>query len=69
MFNKIFESVEGVDIIAISTTIIFFVIFIAIIIWVLQLKQEYVKRWRQIPFDDKESDVSKEMFLNKHIRL
>lgn len=69
MFNKIFESVEGVDIIAISTTIIFFVVFIAIIIWVLQLKQEYVKRWRQIPFDDRESDVSKEMFLNKHIRL
>ncbi|MGB9695961.1 MAG: hypothetical protein ACP5P3_01270 [Ignavibacteria bacterium] len=69
MFSKIFESVKGVDIIAISTTIIFFVVFVTVIIWVLRLKHEYVQKWRQIPFDDKESDVSKEVFINKHIGL
>lgn len=69
MFSEIFESIEGIDIIAISTTIVFFVIFIAVIIWVLRLKREYVQRWRQIPFDDKENEGSKEVFVRKHIKL
>jgi|YNPBryBLVA2012_1023415.scaffolds.fasta_scaffold135109_1 hypothetical protein len=66
MFSKIFESVEGIDIIAISTTIIFLIVFVAVIIWVLRLKADCLQKWRQIPFDDKEIDISKKVFLKKH---
>lgn len=68
MFNKIFESVEGIDIIAVSTTIVFLVVFVAVIIWVFKLKNEYVQKWGQIPFDDREKDISKEVFVNKHTK-
>jgi cytochrome c oxidase cbb3-type subunit IV len=51
MFEHYFESAENVDIFAITATIIFVVVFIAVVIWVFRIDKKYINKMENLPFD------------------
>lgn len=57
MFKHYFERIENVEIAPVISLILFFVLFIGILIWVLRADKNYIKKMKNLPFDDGETDA------------
>jgi len=51
MFSKIVETIPGITTLPIIVTILFFLTFIGIIIWVVRANKDYLKRMSELPLD------------------
>lgn len=52
MYKDILNSIKGVEIYPIITLIIFFIVFIALIIWVFKLDKSKVEEMSLLPLED-----------------
>jgi len=51
MYREIIHSIPGINILAVITTIFFFLIFIGIVVWAVRAKKSYIKKMSELPFD------------------
>lgn len=51
MLQHYFDSAENVEYFAIAATIIFFVVFLAVAIWIFRLDKKYINKMEKLPFD------------------
>lgn len=52
MYKKVLENIQGVEIFAEISLIVFFVFFLLIIGWTLTLSKNYVSKMKHIPLDN-----------------
>jgi cbb3-type cytochrome oxidase subunit 3 len=52
MFENYLNSIGGIDILSISVTILFFVMFVTIIIWIFRADKGYLKKMENLPLDE-----------------
>jgi cbb3-type cytochrome oxidase subunit 3 len=51
MLENYFKLAENVQIFSITATVIFFVVFIAVVIWVFRIDKKYINKMENLPFD------------------
>jgi cytochrome c oxidase cbb3-type subunit 4 len=51
MFREIINSIPGINVLTIITTILFFLVFIGIVVWAVRAKKSYIKKMSELPFD------------------
>ncbi|HEY7751450.1 MAG TPA: cbb3-type cytochrome c oxidase subunit 3 [Ignavibacteriaceae bacterium] len=51
MFKDYLQSIEGVEIYAIISMIIFIIFFIGIVIWMIKVDKKYIKKMRELPLE------------------
>jgi hypothetical protein len=51
MIKNLFEAMSGIEIFGIVSTILFFIVFTAIIIWSLKADKQYLDKMRKMPLD------------------
>jgi len=52
MFKNILESVNGIEIYAISGLILFLVMFISVTVWIFKADKNYIRKMEQLPLDN-----------------
>jgi hypothetical protein len=56
MYKEILQSIEGVSIYPIISLIVFVLFFTAIIIWMIRVDKNYIKKMENLPFDNLEEN-------------
>lgn len=56
MYKEILQSIEGVSIYPIISLIVFILFFTAIIIWMIRVDKNYIKKMENLPFDNLEEN-------------
>ncbi|MCX6163909.1 MAG: CcoQ/FixQ family Cbb3-type cytochrome c oxidase assembly chaperone [Ignavibacteriae bacterium] len=51
MIQHYLESIENIDVFAITAMLIFVVIFIAVVIWIFKIDKKYINKMENLPFD------------------
>ena len=51
MYKEILESVEGIGIYPIISLLVFFIFFVALIIWVFKADIKYLNKMKMLPLD------------------
>lgn len=51
MYKNVLQSIEGIDIYAIISLMIFFLFFIGLAIWVLKVDKKYLRKMESLPLD------------------
>lgn len=51
MFKHIFETIAGIEIFPIVALLIFIMFFAGVVIWVLRMDRDTVKRLKKMPLD------------------
>ena len=51
MIEQYIESMQGLDVFYITSTILFIVMFISIVIWIFRLDKKYINKMENLPFD------------------
>jgi len=51
MFKDYLQSIEGVEVYAIISMIIFITFFIGILIWLFKVDKQYIKKMRELPLE------------------
>jgi cbb3-type cytochrome oxidase subunit 3 len=51
MHKKVLENISGIDIYPVIGLIIFFIFFIAIMIWIITLKKNYIDKMSRLPLE------------------
>lgn len=56
MYKEILQSIEGVSIYPIISLIVFVLFFTVIIIWMIRVDKNYIKKMENLPFDNLEEN-------------
>ena len=56
MYKEILQSIEGVSIYPIISLIVFVLFFAAIIIWMIKVDKNYIKKMENLPFENMEEN-------------
>ena len=56
MYKDILQSIEGVSVYPIISLIVFVLFFAAIIIWMIKVDKNYIKKMENLPFDNLEDN-------------
>lgn len=56
MYKDILQSIEGVSVYPIISLIVFVLFFAAIIIWMIKVDKNYIKKMENLPFDNLEEN-------------
>jgi cytochrome c oxidase cbb3-type subunit IV len=59
MIQQTFESMKGIGMYGIISTLIFFVFFVLMMVHAFSLKKTEVKEFSRMPFTDEETETSK----------
>jgi cytochrome c oxidase cbb3-type subunit IV len=51
MFNNILESINGIEIYAITGLAVFLIMFVSVLIWILKVDRTYIEKMEQLPLD------------------
>jgi len=51
MFGEYLKNIEWLNQLGIATTVLFLVIFAAIIIWIIQLNKSYLNKMEKLPLE------------------
>lgn len=51
MIRNLLQSIEGVEIYPLISLVVFVVFFIVILIWMLRIDKNYIKKMEQLPLD------------------
>jgi len=51
MFKDYLQSIEGVEVYAIISMIIFITFFIGIVIWLFKVDKQYINKMRELPLE------------------
>ena len=51
MFSNYIKDIEGVGIYPIISLLVFFIFFVGMLIWMLRIDKNYVKKMEQLPLD------------------
>ena len=51
MFKDYLQSIEGVEVYAIISMIIFITFFIGIVFWLFKVDKQYIKKMRELPLE------------------
>lgn len=52
MYKYILESVDNIDYLAIVPLTIFFIFFVATVIWAMKRKKSYIEKMEQLPLEE-----------------
>ncbi len=52
MLKEIFRAIPGINIFPLISLILFFTIFVIVTIWILRVKESYIKKMEELPLDD-----------------
>jgi cbb3-type cytochrome oxidase subunit 3 len=52
MFSKFFVNIEGLEIFAIATMILFLISFVVMVIWVFRIDKTFIEEQRNLPLKD-----------------
>ncbi len=52
MFKNILESVNGIEIYAITGLAVFIVMFVSVLIWLLKVDKRYIQKMERLPLDN-----------------
>jgi hypothetical protein len=61
MYKDILQSIEGVEFYAIAAMIIFILFFLAMIIWLIKVDKNYVKKMSELPLKEDNESSNEEM--------
>ena len=56
MFKYLFDALPGIEIFAIIALFLFVGLFIVILIWVIRVDKDYLKKMRQLPLESLQND-------------
>lgn len=56
MKQEILQSIDGVSIYPIISLIVFVVFFAAILIWMIKVDKNYIKKMEKLPFENEEEN-------------
>jgi Ca2+/Na+ antiporter len=56
MYKEILQSIEGVSVYPIISLIVFVLFFALIIIWLLKVDKNYIKKMENLPFENEEEN-------------
>ncbi len=56
MIKELLQSVEGVSIYPIISLIVFVLFFIIILVWMLKVDKNYIKKMENLPFEKEEEN-------------
>ena len=58
MFKNYLQAIEGIEIYPVIGLIIFFIVFILVVIWVLKIDVDYIRKMEKLPLDSGNNEVS-----------
>jgi hypothetical protein len=58
MYKDILQSIEGVELYAVTSMIIFILFFIGIIIWLIKVDKGYINKMSELPLKKDNSETS-----------
>ena len=58
MFKNYLQAIEGIEIYPVIGLIIFFIVFILVVIWVLKIDVNYIRKMEKLPLDSANNEVS-----------
>ena len=56
------DSIAGIEIYPMISLLIFFIFFVILFWWVLTAKKEYIKKVSQMPLEDQNPSMDKDLF-------
>ena len=59
MFKHYFELIEGIELYAIFSLILFFSFFILCIVWIIKLDKKYIKKMEGLPLESDKTEGNK----------
>jgi len=57
MFKHYFEGIENIELGPVFFLILFFVFFIAIIIWIFRMDKSFLNKMKNLPIDDSKPNI------------
>ena len=63
MYKDILQSIEGVEFYAIAAMIIFILFFLMMIIWLIKVDKNYIKKMSELPLIEDNDSSNEEMNL------
>lgn len=56
MIKELLQSVEGVSVYPIISLIVFVLFFVIILVWMLKVDKNYIKKMEKLPFENEEEN-------------
>ena len=56
MYKEILQSIEGVSVYPIISLIVFVLFFAVILVWMLKVDKNYIKKMENLPFENEEEN-------------
>jgi hypothetical protein len=67
MYKDILGSVEGVELYAITAMIVFILFFVGIIIWLIKVDKNYIKKMSKLPLQEDNKETPNEEVKLKNL--
>ena len=67
MYKDILQSIEGVEFYAVAAMIIFILFFIVMIIWLIKVDKNYIKKMSELPLKEDNPETSNELLNFKNL--
>ena len=64
MYKDILQSIEGVEFYAIAAMAIFILFFLVMIIWLIKVDKNYIKKMSELPLKEDKKSSNEEMNFN-----
>jgi hypothetical protein len=61
MYKDILQSIEGVEFYAIAAMLIFILFFLIMIIWLIKVDKNYIKKMSELPLEEDNETSNEEM--------
>jgi hypothetical protein len=61
MYKNILQSIDNVEIWPIISLVMFFLLFVGVLIYVLKTDNEFIRKMKELPFDDNIPDEKKKI--------
>jgi hypothetical protein len=68
MYKDILQSIEGVEFYAIAAMIIFIFFFIVMIIWLIKVDKNYIKKMSELPLKEDKPKTPNELVNFKNLQ-
>lgn len=56
MYKEILQSIEGISIYPIISLVVFVLFFVIILVWMLKVDKNYIKKMENLPFEKEEEN-------------